>query len=1327
MEQVSTNIGISGAILSAQTIENFRKPTAKHAQLEPAAFVGPDGESKKPSDIQSSIAQSFDDLAEQWDSVRKAMQPEGELWEDISASRKRWIIPVLEALGYEPQFQQAHVAVDESGKLKFNLSHRAWAGTGPPYIHTVAPCQELDDRAGKGSLAPHDELQRYLNSTQLQQWGVITNGRRLRILRDFHHTSVRGYIEFDLDGIFETRDRADWRALYRLAHVSRLIRNDDGKTPLEYLYDEAAAAGVAIGGKLRQNVRVAIEELANGFLGNHPEILQQLLDDPEHEAKAFYDEVLQVVYRLLFLLYAEQRGLLPGRNQLYQESYSVAALRARSERPFRADDPHSDLWEGLKVTFALARDGNAALEVPSLGGELFGRGTERFIDNMRCPNGVLLRSIRDLALVEREGVLQRISYVDLGVDELGSIYEALLDYQPRIATSADDIPVDAGSNTTRHVQAGQFFLDPRGMSRKSSGTYYTNPQLVDRLIQSALLPVLEDRLLDAGDDAKAHEVALLDLKVVDPACGSGAFLIAAMNTLGLRLARIRTGDEYPSSDKVDAARHDVLTNCIYGVDLNPTTVTLAKVSLWIASSAKGEPLSFLDHRVRCGNSLIGATPELLDAGVPDDAFTRATGDDPEVVKQVRKDNREERHAWEKGKGIQPGLKVTLLEGDSELDLECYLRVGQLADDDPAKARELYESCLQSPATFSAKQVADTWTAAFFWPLDGSEPAPTEGLLRSLVRRHLGLSKRTAAYVAELAANYQFFHWHLEFPDVFTRDDAGFDVVLGNPPWDLVQPEEQKFFEIYDPAIATAAGSKRKALIESLPDHNPELGARWSTYKRKIELLALFGRMSGRYELTSFGKMNLYSTFAELDRSLVRCLGRVGVLVQAGIATDDSNKAFFEDCSNGYIVEMRQFENRKKLFEGIDSRMQFCLLTLRGRAVPSEVAAYSFFATSVGDVDEPERSFYLSAADLSLFNPNTRTCPTFRSRRDADIARKLYGRAGVFVREPRGDVEGSNPWGASFQQMINMTSESHRFRSRDQLLEQGYRLDGNVFRSNGLAYLPLYEAKLFHQYDHRFATFEGVSPDDLIGGNAREISAAEKRDARMVALPRYWVSAEDATTWLDPADATLWQLVFRDVARATDERTALSSAIRKSGVGNSAPLFEISPKVASSAALLLANFNSLLLDWAARFSVGGTHMNFFIVKQLPVLPPELFLSPSPLGSSYAELLVPRVLELTYTAEDLTPFARDLGYAGPPYMWNDERRLQLKCEIDGVIAHIYQIDRADLEWILDAQYPSESFRGLKNKEIAKWNEYRTMRLVLDAYDRLARGEKLPSESA
>lgn len=200
----------------------------------------------------------------------------------------------------------------------------------------------------------------------------------------------------------------------------------------------------------------------------------------------------------------------------------------------------------------------------------------------------------------------------------------------------------------------------------------------------------------------------------------------------------------------------------------------------------------------------------------------------------------------------------------------------------------------------------------------------------------------------------------------------------------------------------------------------------------------------------------------------------------------------------------------------------------------------------------------------------------------------------------------------------------------------------------------------------------------------------------------------------------WLHTFRSITRATDERTLVSDTTSIGGVGNSAPVMTYKQSQAIASSLVLANMNSLPFDWATRLSVGGVNLNYFIVKQLPVLPPEMYLEEVWEGMRYVEMVVPRVLELTYTAYDLKPFAQDLGYDGPPFVWDEERRHRLRCELDAIYAHMYKLERTDLEWILDAQEPSQSFPGLKRNELREFGEYRTQRYVLQAYDQIAGGE-------
>ena len=577
---------------------------------------------------------------------------------------------------------------------------------------------------------------------------------------------------------------------------------------------------------------------------------------------------------------------------------------------------------------------------------------------------------------------------------------------------------------------------------------------------------------------------------------------------------------------------------------------------------------------------------------------------------------------------------------------------------------------------------------------------------------------------------------------------------------MVQPEEVKFFGIHDPEIGALAGAARKSVINELPMTNPELARLWDSHKRSIMGLSKFGHYGGRFPLTGVGKINTYSLFAETARNICSPTGRIGLIVPSGVATNDTTKVFFADLVNGQsLVSLYDFENREAMFPDVDRTYKFCLLTISGPDRPIPQAEFAFFLHRTEQLQDVNRRFALAPVDFALFNPNTRTCPVFRTRKEADIAAKLYQRAGVFWKEARGGETEANPWGVHFSQMFNMTSDSGLFFTKEQLKQNGWRLEGNVFVQGDERYLPLYEAKLFHQYDHRFATFDDADRRALTGGNARDLTGSEKADPEAAIIPRYWVPEEEVIKRLDKqeeiggtvsgsealdcfAELTRstgipgvavsnetpspnfkprpWLQVFRGITKAVNERTALASNLPQSGVGHSAPVITYGQSKSVASALVLANLNSLPLDWAARLSVGGFNMDYYIIKQLPVLPPGVYLETAPTGETWVEMVVPRVLELTYTAWDLQPFAQDLGYDGPPFVWDEERRHRLKCELDAIYAHLYQLDREDLAWILDAPEPSRSFPGLKRNEERQFGEYRTQRYVLQAYDLLAQGQ-------
>jgi hypothetical protein len=641
----------------------------------------------------------------------------------------------------------------------------------------------------------------------------------------------------------------------------------------------------------------------------------------------------------------------------------------------------------------------------------------------------------------------------------------------------------------------------------------------------------------------------------------------------------------------------------------------------------------------------------------------------------------------------------------------------------------------------------------------------------------GVSSELLGRVEALAHRLRFFHWPLEFPDVFAQ--GGFDVVLCNPPWEIIELEEQEFFAARDKEIAKAPNkAARQRLIHELPNRNPKL---WDEYQQALhdaDALRKFLSTSGRFPFTARGRVNSYSVFAELFTALVNDRGRVGVVLPTGIATDATNQQFFRHLvDTGRLVSLYDFENREGLFPSIHRSYKFSLLTLSGK--PAGQSEFAFFLTRTEHLEDPQRRFTLAPEDLALLNPNTRTCPVFRTRQDAELTKAVYRRVPVLVNE----ISGENPWGVRFLRMLDMANDSHLFRTREELEKAGYRQVGNRFLppagGEGL-YLPLYEAKMIWHYDHRFGTYAGVtSRSDT---HLPTPTPEDHADPAFVVQPWYWVPAEEVEARLSDWKRG-WLLGFRDVTNATNERTAVFSLLPRVGVGHTMPILLADEATALEMCALLTNLNSLVFDWPLRQKIGGMHLTFFTLRQLPVLPPRAY-TPEDLG-----VIVPRVLELVYTAWDIKPFADDVwreagedlrarirrqweenaaetgghrweppewadiapdGIPFPPFRWDETRRARLRAELDVIYARLYGLTRKQLRYILDpadltekeladildpweevadpldprgyaercakSTFPGETFRVLKEKEMRQFGEYRTRRLVLEAWERL-----------
>ena len=1306
--------------------------------------------------LEDEIAIAWGDAKTYWAAFQRRLSKLAETETATSLTREYWAVPLLESLGYQPEYQPKAEIVEGQ---TFAISHRADTGEDKPPIHIIGSRLRLEERIGKPRLSAHALMQEYLNCTE-HLWGIVTNGSQWRLLRDCSLMTRLTYVEFDLEQILKNENYAEFGLFYRLFHRTRLPEgmDDADKCLLEFYHQETLQQGGRVCDRLRDGVEQALQLLGTGFL-QHPknQVLRDKIATGELTDKDYYRQLLLLIYRFLFLMVAESRNILligedVEKARIYNEFYSIDRLRRLAERPSYRREGFNDLWNGLRVTFEIFDENwrREILGLSPLNGDLFGSKVLNSIQECAIDNYDLLQAIRQLSLYTNKGQLRRVNYAALDVEELGSVYESLLDFSPKIG---------------QYDGIYQFKL-VTGSDRKTTGSYYTPPELVAQLIKTALEPVIDERLKDAeeqykryrNDNSDCHiksqrmnslsesgrtnsslertsamsdeihfiaiqEQALLSITVCDPACGSGHFLLAAARRIGKELAKVRTGETQPGVEPIRKAIRDVIQHCIYGVDLNPLAVDLCKVALWIEGFNRGKPLSFLDHRIKCGNSLVGVLDlDCLTDGIPDNAFKPVTGDDKNTAREIKKDNRKQRQ-----NSNQFIIPFNNLEEQRSHYGQTQSAIAQLPEDktgDIKQKQEQYRDTREEKPDnpwWRDTSACNLWTAAFFTPLTEQklQLLPTSSTLFQLLREsgktleiyfqanspnllkqtndqidsiektsaiRQGIHSLAVNAANKLAKEKRFFHWGLEFPEVF--ENGGFSCVLGNPPWERIKLQEKEFFATKDSEIANAKNkAARTKLIKKLATTNPQLLAEFEDAKHDADATSKFLRESDRCSLTSRGDINTYSVFAETTRNIISSTGRVGIIVPTGIATDDTCKNFFGDLTQKQnLASLYDFENREAIFASVHRSYKFSLLGMSNQVI--QQANFSFFLTQPQQIDNEARVFQLSPQDIALINPNTLTCPVFRSRTDAELTKKIYQRVPVLENEKTD----SSPWGISFMRMFDMSNDSGLFKNE---------ADDNL--------LPLYEAKMFHQFDRSWAIY-------IEDGSTRDLTDEEKSDPNSKPQPRYWVDKQEVENKLGDKWNKDWLLAFRDITNSTNERTFISSILPKTAISNKAPLLLFRSNDTKLSACFYASLNSLVFDFVARQKVGGTSLNFFIVKQLPVIPPETYTEED------IKFISPRVLELVYTAWDMQPFAKDMGYDGEPFIWDEQRRAILRAELDAYYAKLYGLTRDELRYILDPadvygeDFPSETFRVLKNKEINKYEEYRKQRLVLEARDRM-----------
>ena len=1289
-----------------------------------------------------------DGVAQHHDALSRSREP------NEAATEQDLIRPVLELLGWADYLPQQGVARNEDipdhllfadADAKQRAAAERNAGDRFRYAAVVEESKRfglaLDsrdrkDRAQRGT--PHGQILRYLATAEIEsegriRWGILTNGSVWRLYDYRTRPRASGFFEADLTELLEP-GREDGLRVFHLLFRRESFTLRDGATTT--FLEAALAEGRRYEEQVAQDLSGVVFEQV------FPNLVDALAEKSGESLAESRDAALIFLYRLLFVLYAEDRGLLPVNDARYDDYGLRKPVRDDIGRRMETNDTFSakftNYYDRLVNLFRIIDEGDESIGLPPYNGGLFAAGAAPLLETVRLADKDIAPLIYDLSHAEdSQGVRRFVNYRDMSVQQLGSIYERLLEREP----VRDD--------------EGNISIRPNPYARKDSGSFYTSQELVDLIVERTLKPLAEERLQAFEDKATALKSdrrskqerraeleqldpaeGVLDLKVLDPAMGSGHFLVTAVDFLSDYIAelieRVPSPEwldgEYasPLVGRVAAIRDDirkradesnwvldeaqltdqaiirrmVLKRCIYGVDKNRLTVELAKVSLWLHSFTVGAPLSFLDHHLRCGDSLVGlrvrdATDELhrlggMFAGSAIAGAETATDGMQRIEEMSDADVAE----VQESAALFDGVEETTADLRGLLDFLCGWRWRTAGM--KKKERDEFEGPL---VTTLGQHTADAYE------LLAQGPAENGSDFAKLWRE-----------ATSVANSEGFLHWEVAFPGVWhrwqeSRPQGGFDAIIGNPPWDRIKLQEVEWFATRDRelALAPTAAARRKG-IQQLRDQGASLAAEFDAAKAQSESLSQIVRSGGDYPLLSGGDINLYSLFVERSMSLIKPDGFVGLLTPSGIYADKTAARFFKSVStSGRVGGLFDFENRKVFFKDVHASFKFCALILGGEERRFDHTKCAFFLHDTKTVHDEDRCFPLTPEDFARVNPNTGTAPVFRNRKDAEITRRIYERHPVLV--DRSSGEERKAWPVKYTTMFHMTNDSHHFRTAEQLDTEGfYPVEGNRWKKGEVLYLPLYEGKMVQAFDHRAASVV-VNPENLSRtGQPREATPEEHANPNWLPNIRYFIDSSHRKI----ASTRGYILTYKRITAATNVRTMIAAVGPHAAYEMNANNILLSPKAEVVACCCIVScLNSMAFDYVVRQKIQGVTLNWYIIEQLPLIPPNAY--NREFGATTArDLIRDHVLRLTYTAHDMAPFARDLGYDGEPFLWDEEERRHLRARLDALYFHLYGLSRDDAEYILN------TFPIVRREDEAAFGTYRTRDMTLAYMNALAAGD-------
>ncbi len=1269
----------------------------------------------------------------------------------------------LSAMGRE-NVPDGLLFVDQDTKDRANRLAREWMRyeLGLAVVEAKRWQRPLDRRSGRAGeeTAPSTQVLRYLRriddlTAGRLRWGVLTNGAVWRLYYQGARSVSEQFFEIDLaailnlpghnDGLFALDEPERRHGLRLFALVFRRDAFLPDAADERTFHQRAIEEGRYYEERVADNLsRLVFEQV---FPGLARAIAAAAPDAPLSEVR---EAALILLYRLLFILYAEDRDLLPVRDERYDDYALRDRVRGDVGRRKDLGDVFSETaaryWSAVDDLCRTVDQGDASIGLPPYNGGLFDRNRTPLLDRIRLGDRVMADIIDALSFEQGEAGRRYINYRDLGVRQLGSIYERLLEHE--IARDRDEVVVR-----------------PNIFARKGSGSYYTPDDLVGLIVEETIGPLVTSRLgsfmseagrMPEGGPARERAIArlaqhdpaerLLELKVCDPAMGSGHFLVSLVDYLADRVIAAMAEAEAevegyvsPLADRIETIRERIAANaaergwtidldrlddrhivrrmvlkrCVYGVDKNPMAVELAKVGLWLHTFTVGAPLSFLDHHLRCGDSLFGASAR---GGI--DKAARYGG-------------------------------PLLLHGSvtrAERSAGSMQRIEDLTDAEIAEAHRSAEAFAEVEAATEPLNAVLSLVHAIDWLNVRDRESTTAlqsffgGLLGDPIEIALGRAEvsmehpESARFVQllreaqRLVREERFLNWQTAFPGVWTHwqslnPQGGFDAVIGNPPWDRMKLQQVEWFATRRREIALQPrAADRTRLIAALQQEDDPLARDYAVASERAATAVRMARRGGDYPLLSSGDVNLYSLFVERAMALAKPQGMVGLLTPSGIASDKTAARFFKGvATEGRLKAFYDFENRRTRYDAppafpdVDSRFKFCAFVASPSRVP-DAARCAFFLQDVAELDDEERCFALTAEAFARVNPNTGTAPIFRTRRDAALTTAIYERLPVLV--DRSSGEKVKAWPVKYSTMFHMTNDSGLFRTRAELEERegAWPTGGNRFGSRTGDWVPLYEGKMVQAFDHRAASVVVNRDNPHRPGQPEGATLEQHQDPEWLADPQYWVS-ESACEW---AAETGWVLGFKEITAPTNVRTFIAALLPTVGFGNKIPILK--PETNQRAEwLLAANLNSTILDFVTRQKVHGQTLNLFIVEQLPVVPPDRYEGVCFGPKTAGEIIRDAVLELTYTAHDMAPFARDMGYVDeegdvrPPFTWDGERRLFLRAKLDAVFFHLYGVTDRD-----DVRYVYSTFPIVEREETAAHGSYRSRELCLAWMNALAAGQ-------